>query len=86
MIAPRTSPPYGSIVSAAVLAPIILVVVLVIVDGWIYTDARAHRDRGETVVVRIGSVTIDTPEAWLAACLALSLLFIPLYLVARDQA
>lgn len=35
-------------------------------------------------MVTIGSITIDAPETWLAGCLVLSVVFIPLYFVARD--
>jgi len=73
-------------VPATVLAPVILLLVILAVDLWIYRDSRAHCDRGRPVVVRIGSITVDTPEAWLTGCLLLSLVFIPLYLVAREAA
>jgi hypothetical protein len=70
--------------SATVLAPVILVLVILAVDLWIYKDAKARSGSGRPVFVRIGSITIDTPDAWLAGCLLLSLVFIPLYLLARD--
>jgi hypothetical protein len=73
-------------VSATVLAPVILLLVILTVAIWVYKDAGARRDSGRTVVVTIGSITIDTPEAWLAGCVVLSVLCIPLYLVARERA
>jgi hypothetical protein len=73
-------------VSATGLAPVILLLVILTVDVWVYKDAREHRDSGRTVVVTIGSITIDTPEAWLAGWVVFSLVFIPLYLVARERA
>jgi hypothetical protein len=83
--------PHGPAVSlcwvpAAPLLPLIVVLVIATVDAWIYNDAPAHRDRGRSVVVTIGSATIDEPESWLAACLVLSIVFIPLYFVARATA
>ena len=51
-----------------------------------YKDAGERRDSGRTVVVTIGSITIDTPEAWLAGCVVLSVVCIPLYFVARERA
>ena len=71
--------------SATALAPVILLLVILTVDVWVYKDARERRDSGRTVVVTIGSITIDTPEAWLAGCVVVSLMFIPLYLVARER-
>lgn len=73
-------------VSATALAPIIVVLVILTVAIWVYKDPGARRDSGQTVVVTIGSITIDTPEAWLAGCVVLSVLCIPLYLVARESA
>jgi hypothetical protein len=73
-------------VSATVVAPVILLLVILAVDLWIYKDARAHCDSGRPVVVTIGSITIDTPATWLGGCLVLSIVFIPLYFVAREAA
>jgi len=66
------------------LVPLGVLLVVVAVDLWIYQDAKAHRDRGRPVMVTIGSITIDAPETWLAGCLMLSVVFLPLYFVARD--
>jgi hypothetical protein len=73
-------------VSAPALLPLTVLLAIVTIDLWVYTDARKRRDNGRPVVVAIGSLTIDSPEAWLAGCLLLSILFTPLYLAARNDA
>src|SRR5579875_181975 len=78
--APQTNPQ----LSMTALVPLGVLLVVVAVDLWIYQDAKAHRDRGRPVMVTIGSITIDAPETWLAGCLMLSVVFLPLYFVARD--
>jgi hypothetical protein len=72
-------------VSAAALVPLVVLLALVTIDLWIYSDARARREEGRPVVAAIGSFTIDTPEAWIAGCLLLSIVFIPLYFMARED-
>ena len=71
--------------SAPTLVPLGVLLAILAIDLWIYNDARAHRADGRPVVAMLGSLTIDTPEAWLAGCLLLSIVFIPLYLAARDD-
>jgi hypothetical protein len=66
------------------IAPILVVLVIVLAALWVYADAKAHRDRG-TPVVFSGFITVDTPGAWLVACLFLVLIFLPLYLSIRDH-
>jgi hypothetical protein len=73
-------------VSAPALVPLAVLLTILAVDLWIYNDARERRDDGRPVVAALGSLTIDTPAAWLAGCLVLSIVFIPLYLAARDDA
>ena len=65
------------------LLPIVLLLVIVASDVWVYTDAKERRARGFPVVVTIGSFPIDTPEAWFVACLVVWVVFFPLYLSAR---
>jgi hypothetical protein len=72
-------------VSAWALAPLVVLLAILAIDLWVYGDARERRDSGRPVVAAIGSLIIDTPEAWLAGCLVLSIVFIPLYLAARDD-
>lgn len=72
--------------SGSALVPLIVLLAILTIDLWVYNDARARRDNGRPVVAAIGSLRIDNPEAWLAGCLLLSIVFIPLYLAARDDA
>lgn len=66
------------------LAPTVVLLAILTVAMWVYRDAREHRDSGRPVAITIGSLTIDTPEAWLTGCLVFSIVFIPIYLVARQ--
>jgi hypothetical protein len=72
-------------VSAPALLPLIVLLAILAIDLWVYSDARQRRDIGRPVVGAIGSLRIDTPEAWLAGCLLLSIVFIPLYVAARND-
>jgi hypothetical protein len=60
-----------------------LLAVALVVDAWIYVDARQRRDAGDDVVASVGPVTLSTPEQWLVASLLLWVFVVPLYLVAR---
>lgn len=64
------------------LSPLVLIVTL---DGWVYTDARSRHGTDREVRATIGSFEIDTPELWLTLCLLLFVLFFPMYLVARRE-
>lgn len=66
-----------------VLAPLILVMAA---DLWVYLDARSRQGTGREPGVRIGSLQVNTPEAWAIGCLLLFVVFFPMYLVARGQA
>jgi hypothetical protein len=65
------------------LAALAVAVVVVCVDLWVLTDARRWAQRGTPVVLRLGTFTIGTPEAWAVACLLLFVFFVPIYAVAR---
>jgi hypothetical protein len=66
-----------------VLAPLVVVGVVVCFALWVLADARRWARRGTPVVVRLGSITIATPEAWAVACLLLFVIFGPVYVIAR---
>jgi hypothetical protein len=68
-----------------VLAPLVIAGVVVCLDLWVLADARRWARQGTPVVFRIGSVTVGTPEAWAAACLLLFVIFVPIYVVARNS-
>ncbi len=54
-------------------------------DAWVYVDAGRQRDAGEPVVLVVGRLRIETPEAWVLACLVLWVIAFPLYLVGRRR-
>ena len=62
-----------------------LLVVVVAIDVWVYLDATHQRDAGEPVVLVVGSLRIETPEAWLIACVILWVIALPLYLTGRRR-
>jgi hypothetical protein len=39
---------------------------------------------GDPVTLSIGSFTLESPGVWFVACLVLSVVFLPLYFLARD--
>ena len=67
------------------LWPILVVVLVVLFDLWIYVDAKAHSERGTPVVFSTGFLTVDSPAAWFFGCLFLSIVFIPIYFAIRGQ-
>jgi hypothetical protein len=66
--------------SASVLGSILLLVIVVGSDAWVYTDARARAERGRPVTFAYGSFVVETPIAWFLGCLVVWVLFFPLYL------
>ncbi|MGN6606898.1 MAG: hypothetical protein ACTHMS_07795 [Jatrophihabitans sp.] len=52
-----------------VLGVLLAVGVVVCLDLWVLLDARQWARRGTPVVLRLGALTIETPEAWAVACL-----------------
>ncbi len=73
--------------SAGALVPVLaLLLVVIATDLWVYSDAKAHRERGTPVVFSAGSLNVDTPAAWCLGCLLLWILFFPLYVTRRGQA
>jgi hypothetical protein len=69
--------------SATAVIPLLALVVVLITAAWVHADARASSDAGTPVVVVVGDLRIEAPEAWLVGCLVLWIVFFPLYLVAR---
>jgi hypothetical protein len=66
-----------------VLVPIVLVIGA---DIWVYVDARSHQGSGREPGVRIGSLQVESPEAWALGCLVLFVIVFPMYLIARREA
>lgn len=71
--------------SPAVGASLLAVIFVVAIDSWVYTDAKAHADRGAPVAFRAGSFVVDTPTAWFLGCLLIWVIFFPLYLTNRER-
>jgi hypothetical protein len=65
-------------------APIAFLVVVLVSDAWVYSDATAHSKRGEPVAASLGPLELTTPGAWLVACLLLWIVFVPLYVASRN--
>ncbi len=70
---------------SSALAPIVVLLVVLAVDGWVYTDARKRLRQGNPVSVSIGSLRVETPEAWFLGCLILWVVFVPLYVTASGR-
>jgi hypothetical protein len=66
-----------------VLVPIVLVIAA---DIWVYVDARSRQGTGREPGVRIGSLQVESPEAWALGCLVLFVIVFPMYLIARREA
>lgn len=54
-------------------------------DTWVYLDARRQCAAGEPVVFVLGGLRIETPEAWLIACIVLWIIALPLYITGRRR-
>ena len=67
------------------VAPLLLLVLVVATDVWVYVDAKRCADAGSAVFLKIGTFKIDTPLAWLVACIIVWIVFFPMYLVSRAQ-
>ena len=67
-----------------VVVPIVVIAVVGALAIGVYGDARRQEARGTSVVASLGSFFVDTPQAWFACCLFLSVVFVPLYLSARN--
>ena len=65
------------------LGPIVVLLVILAIDLWVYADAKRSAAQGTPVVARIGSFAVETPEMWFLGCLVLFILFFPLYMVSR---
>lgn len=74
--------PYGWDMPAA-LVPVLVLLVILAIDLWVYADAKQRADQGAPVVVRIGAFVLETPETWFVGCLILWIIFFPLYMVSR---
>ena len=67
----------------AALVPVLVLLVILAIDLWVYDDAKQRADQGAPVVVRIGAFVLETPKTWFVGCLILWIIFFPLYMVSR---
>ena len=74
--------PYGWAMPAA-LVPVVVLLVILAIDVWVYADAKQRAGQGAPVVVRIGAFVLETPQTWFIGCLILWIIFFPLYMVNR---
>lgn len=65
--------------------PIVVLLVIIGTDLWVYTDARKRTEGGTPVALSIGALEVNTPTVWFVACLILWILFFPAYIVTRNQ-
>jgi hypothetical protein len=73
-------------VNPNLVTAVITVLLLASLNVWVVADAGARQGTRREVTVTMGSMRIDRPEVWMAACLVLFVFFFPLYLVARREA
>ena len=71
--------------SLSAFTPVVVLLIVLLTDVWVYLDANAHLARGEPVVVTIGSLSLESPVMWFAVCLVLWILAFPVYVVARGR-
>ena len=67
------------------MVPIIVVLVIIGTDLWVYTDARTRAEHGHPVVLSVGSIQLDSPQVWTVVCLLLWIFCFPLYLATRNH-
>jgi hypothetical protein len=70
----------------ALVPPLLVLLIVVASDIWVYADAKAHTQRGTHVAFSTRSFEVDTPEAWLLGSVLLWIVFFPLYLTSRNRA
>lgn len=71
--------------TSGAVGPLLAVLPVIASDLWVYEDARRRALAGAPVVLGTGAVRIATPMTWFVACLALWIVFFPLYLLARTK-
>jgi hypothetical protein len=71
--------------SGGAVLPVVLLLVVLAVDLWVYADATAHRERGRPVAFWAGSFHVDTPAGLFLGCLLLWILFFPFYITSRGR-
>jgi len=70
-------------VNGSPVGPLVLLLIVIATDAWVYVDARSRRDSGQDVVASVGPIAFSAPEHWLLGCIVLWIVVLPMYLVAR---
>ena len=68
-----------------VVAAAVLVALVAVCGVWVLRDAEVRQRAGRPVSVELLGMTIDQPATWAVLCVVGSVLFVPMYLVARRQ-
>ena len=74
-----------SAIALSAVVPVLLLLVILTTDVWVYRDSGLRLAKGEPVTVTLGPYRMESPSVWFIACLFLWILAFPLYLVARSQ-
>ncbi|MCW2787694.1 MAG: hypothetical protein JWP74_4211 [Marmoricola sp.] len=72
--------------ASTALVAVLPLVLVIAADIWVYVDARSRQGTGREPGVRIGSLQVNTPQAWAIGCVVLFVIAFPMYLVARREA
>ncbi|MER6826640.1 hypothetical protein ABT352_11690 [Streptosporangium sp. NPDC000563] len=69
----------------AALAPILVLLLVLGIDIWIYADAKERLKQGNPAAFSFWSFKVETPQAWFLGSLILWVVFFPLYLTATGR-
>ena len=72
--------------AAGAVIVIALLIGLALTGGWVYRDARNQAMRGRPVTGTLGPLQLQTPAAWLVACLLLPEVALTAYVDCRQPA
>ncbi len=73
------------LLSTPSLLPLLVLLVLISTDLWVYADAKAQVERGTPVVFSFGNIEVHTPTQWFVGCLLLWIVAFPLYMIGRSR-
>ena len=74
-----------SVIALSAMVPVLLLLVVLATDVWVYRDSGLRLAEGEPVTVTVGPYRMESPTVWFVACLLLWIRVFPLYLVARSR-
>ena len=66
------------------MMPLVVLGALLLTVAWVHQDAVAKDESGRPVEAWVGSLHLDSANAWAAGCLVLWVFFFPLYLRSRS--